>query len=87
MKRQTTIIIMRIKEVIAEDADHTGINKVAENPTGDPNKGEGDNKIITGAITKATKDNLTHPTEVITIIITAVIIEAEVVMAVVVTIS
>ena len=87
MKRQTTIIIMRITEVIAEATDHTGVNKAAENPIEDPNKGEGDSKIITGANTTATMDNLTHPTEVITIIITTVIIEAEVVMAKVVTIS
>ena len=38
IKRQTTIIIMRITEVIAEAADHTGVNKAAENPTEDPNK-------------------------------------------------
>ena len=74
---------MRIVEVTAEAANYTG----AENPIEDPNKGEGDNKIITGANTKATVDNLTHPTEVITIIITTVIIEAEVVMVMVVTIS
>ena len=67
-------------------ADDTGVNKVAENQIEDPNKGEGDNKIITGAYTKATVDNLTHPVEVITIIITMVIIKAEVVVAVVVTI-
>ena len=87
MKRQTTIIIMRIIEVIAEAADHTGVNKAAENLIEDPNKGEGDNKISTGANTKATTDNLTHPAEVITIIITMVIIKAEVVVAIVVTIS
>ena len=87
MKTQTTIIIWRIIEVIAETTDHTGVNKVAENPIEDPNKGEGNNKIITGANTKATMDNLTHPTEVITIIITMVIIKAEVVIAMVVTIS
>ena len=28
---------MRITEVIAEATDHTGVNKVAENPTEDPN--------------------------------------------------
>ena len=60
MKRQITIIMMRIIEVIAETAHHIGVNKVAENPIEDPNKGEGGNKIITGANIKATADNLTH---------------------------
>ena len=83
----TTIIIMKIIEVIAEDTDHTEASKVAENPIEDPNNREGDNKIITGANTKATADNLTHPMVVITIIITTVIIEAEVAVAVVVIIS
>ena len=44
-------------------------------------KGEGDNKVITEANTKATMDSLIPPSEAI-IIITMVIIEAEVVMAV-----
>ena len=48
--------------------------------------GEGDNKIIIEANTKATLDNLTHPTEAI-IIITMAFIEAEVVVAVMETIS
>ena len=88
MKRQTTIIIMRIIEAIAEAANPTGVNKVvAENPIEDPNKGEGDNKTITGANTKATVDNLSPPVEAMTIIIITVIIEAEVVMAVVVIIT
>ena len=60
---------------------------MAENPIEDPNKGKGDNKIITEANTKATVDNLTHPTEVITIIITTVIFEVEVVVVVLVIIS
>ena len=59
---------------------------MAENPIEDPNEGEGDNKIITRANTKATIDNLTHPVEAITIIITMVIIKAEVIVAMVVTI-
>ena len=61
MKRQTTITIMRIIEVITDAANHTGDNKVAENPMEDPNRGEGDNKTITGANTKVTMDNLTPP--------------------------
>ena len=75
MKRQTTIIIMRITEVIAEAADHIGVNKVAEDPLEDPNKGEGDNKTIIGANTKITADNLTPPTEAITLTIIMVIID------------
>ena len=53
-ERQATIIIMRITEVIAEAADHVEVNKVAEDPLEDPNKGEMDNKTIIGAITKIT---------------------------------
>ena len=53
MKRQTTIIIMRITEVIAEATHQIQVNKVAE----DPNKGKGDNKTIIGANTKITVDN------------------------------
>ena len=77
---------MRVIEVIIEAADHVGINTVVGNHTEDPNIAEEDNKTITGANTKATMDNLTPPTEAI-IIITMAIIEAEVVMAVVETIS
>ena len=87
MKRQTTIIIMRITEVIVEAADHIGVNKVAEDPLEDPNKGEGNNKIIIGANTKITVDNLTPPVEAITITIIMVIIEAEVNVAMVVIIT
>ena len=86
LKRQTTIIIIII-EVIAEATGHTRVNKVAENPLEDPNKEEGDNKTIKGANTKTTVDNLTPPVEAITIIIITVIIKAEVVMAMVVTIT
>ena len=84
MKRRTTITIMRNIEVIIEATNPTGVNKVAENPIEDPNRGEGDNKTITGTNTKATTDNLTPPVEAITIIITTVIIEAEVDVAMVV---
>ena len=50
MKRQTTIIIMRITEVIAEAADHIGVNKVAEDPLEDTNKGKGTAKQLQGPI-------------------------------------
>ena len=87
MKRQTTIVIMRITEVIVEAADHIGVNKVAEDPLEDPNKGKGDNKTIIGANTKITTDNLTPPVEAITITIITISIEAEVDVAVVVIIT
>ena len=76
---------MRIIKAIAEAANPTGVNKaMAEKTIEDPNKGEGDNKTITGANTKAIADNLTPPMEAITIIIITVIIKADVVVAVVV---
>ena len=88
MKRQATIIIIRIREVIAEATDPTGVNKaVVENLTEVLNKGEGDSKIIIGANTKATVDNSTPPMEAITTIIIIAIIEAEVDMAMVVIIT
>ena len=65
---------MRIIEVTTEAVDPIGVNIVVGN-------GEGDNKIIIEANTKATVDNLIPPMEVIIIIITMAIIEAEVVMA------
>ena len=77
---------MRIIEVIIEAADPVGVNAVIENHIEDPNTGEGDNKTITGANTKATVDNSIPSAEAITII-TMAIIKAEVVMAVVETIS
>ena len=88
MKRQTTIIIMRIIEVITEATNPTGVNKAAaENLIGVPNKGEGSSKTIIGANTKATVDNLTPPTEAFTIIIIMVIIVTEVDVAMVVVIT
>ena len=87
MKRQTTIVIMRITEVIVEAADHIGVNKVAEDPLEDPNKGEGDNRTIIGANTKITTDNLTPPVEAITLTIITISIEAEVDVAMVVIIT
>ena len=77
---------MRIIEVIIEDADPIGVNTVVGNHIEDPNIGEGDNKTITGANTKATTDNSTPPMEAI-IIITMAIIKVEVVMAMVESIS
>ena len=87
MKRQTTITILRIIEVITGAANHTGVNKQQKTLLGDPNRGEGDNKTITGANTKLTTDNLTPPTEAITIIIIMIIIKVEKVMAMVVIIT
>ena len=59
---------------------------MVENHTEDPNIGERDNKTITGANTKTTVDNLTPPKEAI-VIITVAVIETEVVIAMVETIS
>ena len=77
---------MSIIEVIIEATDPIGVNTAVGNHIEDPYTGEGDNKTITGANTKATADNLTPPVEDI-IIITMAIIEAEVVVAIVETIS
>ena len=86
-KRNPMNPIMRISEVIAEAADHIGVNKAAKGLLEDPNKGEGNNKTIIGANTRVTMDNLTPPAAAITITITAVIIEAEVDMVMVVIIT
>ena len=77
---------MRIIEVIIEAVDPIGVSTVVGNHIEDPNKGEADNKTITGANTKATMNNLIPPVEAI-IIITMTIIETQVVVAVVETIS
>ena len=74
---------MRIIEVIAEATDHVGVNKVAEGPSEDPNKGEGDNKTIIGANTRITMDNTTLPMEAITI--TIIEVEVDVAMVVIIT--
>ena len=88
IKRQTTIIIMRIIKAIVEATNPTGVIKVAaENLIEVLNKGEGDNKTIIGANTKATTNNLTPPVEAITIPIITVIIKAEVDAAMVVIIT
>ena len=77
---------MRIIEAIIEATDPIGVNTVVGNHIEDPNIGEGDNKTITGANTKATVDNLIPLVKAI-IIITMEIIKAEVVVAMVETIS
>ena len=55
-------------EVIIEAVDPIEVKTVVGNHTEDPNKGEGDNKTIIGANTKATAE---------AIIITMAIIKAE----------
>ena len=77
---------MRTIEVIIEAVDPIGVNIAVGNHIKDPNKGEGDNKTIIEANTKATVDNLIPPSEAI-IIITMAIIVAEVVVAMTETIS
>ena len=76
---------MRIIQVTIEAIDPTGANIVVESHIEGLNKEEGDNKIIIGANTKATVDNLIPPVVAI-IIVTMAIIEAEVAMAMVITI-
>ena len=77
---------MRITEVTTETIDLLGANRVAGNHKEVLSIGEGDNRIIIEANTKVTTDNLIPPMEAILITIMA-IIEAEVVMAMVETIS
>ena len=77
---------MRITEVTTEAVDPKGVNTAVGNHIEVPSIEEGDNKIIIEANTKVTVDNLIPPAEAIIISIMA-IIEAEVVMAVVETIS
>ena len=76
---------MRIIEVLIEAADPAGVNIVVGNHIEDPNMGEGDNKTITWANTKATTDNLIPLVEAM--IITMAIIEAEVIVPMAETIS
>ena len=85
MKMQIITTTKRIIEVTIEVTDPTGANIVKESHIEGLNKGEGDNKIIIDVNTKATTDNLIPPMVAI-IIITMAIIEAEVGMAVVITI-
>ena len=75
---------MRIIEVIIEAIDPTGANITVEGHIEGLSKGEGDNKIIIEANSKATADNFILLVVAITIITTA-IIEVEVAVFVVVT--
>ena len=77
---------MRITEVTTEAIDPIGANTMIGNHMEVPSKGEGDNKIIIEANTKVTTDNLILYMEAIIIIIMA-IIKAEVVVAMVKTIT
>ena len=74
---------MRIIEVTAEAVYPTGANIMVEGHIEGLNKGEGDNKIIIEANSKATVDSLILLVLAVTII-TVAIIKAEVAMAVVV---
>ena len=77
---------MRIIEVTTGAVDPIGVNIAVESHIEGLNKGEGDNKIIIEANTKATVDNSILPMVAI-IIITMAIIEAEVAVAMMVTIT
>ena len=59
---------MRIIKAITEAKNPIGASKVAENLMEVHNKGKGDNKIVIGANTKVTMDNLTLLAEAIIII-------------------
>ena len=84
MKMQMITTTIRIIEVTIEAIDPTGANIAVESHIEGLSKGEGDNKIIIEANTKATADNSIPPVVAI-IIITMAIIKAEVAMAAVVT--
>ena len=86
MKMQTITTTMRIIEVTIEATDPTGAKIAVENHIEVLNKGEGDNKIIIEANTRVTADNLIPPVVVIIMIINMAIMEAEVAVAMVVTI-
>ena len=77
---------MRVIEVTIEAVDPTGVNTVVGNHIEVPSIGDRDNKITIEANTKFTVANLIPPAEAIIITIMA-IIEAEVVMAMVETIT
>ena len=84
MMTEITTTTMRIIGVIIETVDPIGANIIAGDHTEGLSKGEGDNKITIEANFKATMGNLTLLVVDI-IIITTVIIEADVAMAMVVT--
>ena len=73
---------MRIIEVTTKAVDPSGANTVVENHIEVLSRGEGDNKIIIEAYSKATTDNLIPPVAAIIIIIMA-IIKVEVALAMV----
>ena len=85
MKTQIVTTTMRIIRVTIEAIGPTGANIVVESHIEGLNKREGNNKIIIEANTKATVDNSILPVVAI-IIITMAITEAEVPVAMVVTI-
>ena len=84
MEITTTTTTMRIIEVIIEAIDPIGANITVGGHIEGPSKGEGDSKIIIEANFKATADSLILLVVAI-IIITMVIIEAEVALAMVAT--
>ena len=73
-------------EVIIEATDPIGVNTVVGSHIEDPNTGDREKKIIIGANTNTTTQNIIPPVEAI-IIITMTIIEAEAVVAMAETIS
>ena len=84
LKMEITTTIMRIIGVIIEAVDTTGANIIVGDHTEGLSKGEGDNKINIEVNFKATVGNLILLVVAI-IIITMVIIKAEVAVAMVVT--
>ena len=84
MKMQITTTTMKIIEVTVGAVDPTGANIMVEGHIKGLSKGEGGNKIIIEANSKATVDSLILLVVAITII-TLAIIEVELAMAMVVT--
>ena len=84
MKMEITTTTMRIIEVTVEAVDPIGVNIMVKGCIEGLNKGEGDNKIIIEANSRATMDSSILLVVAITII-TMAIIEVEVAMAIVVT--
>ena len=74
IKMQIITTTMRIIEGTIETVDPTGANRAVESQKEDLNKGEGDNKIIIEANTKATTDNSILPVVAIIIITMAITI-------------
>ena len=84
MKMEITTTIMKIIEVTVEAVDSIGANIMLEGHIEGLNKGKGDNKIIIEANSRAPVDSLILLMVAI-IIVTVAIIEAEVTVAMVVT--